>query len=93
MGNILCSNYPLQCGILRSVYGHRFYGRLCALRRPAAIGDGGGSDREPWQISQKVAGAVDLLESLASLPEYYDPDIPPIDKVKKLDQISPYFGI
>ena len=44
------------------------------------------------QISQKVAGAVDLLESLASLPEYYDPDIPPIDKVKKLDQISPYFG-
>lgn len=44
------------------------------------------------QISQRVTGAVNLLESLASLPEYYDPGIPPIDKVKKLDQISPYFG-
>ncbi len=44
------------------------------------------------QISQRVTGAVDLLESLASLPEYYDPELPPIDKVKKLDQLSPYFG-
>ena len=26
------------------------------------------------------------------MPEFYDPDIPPIDKVKKLDQMSPYFG-
>ncbi len=44
------------------------------------------------QISQRVTGAVNLLEALASLPEYYDPGIPPIDKVKKLDRISPYFG-
>ncbi len=44
------------------------------------------------QISQRVTGAVNLLESLASLPEYYDPTIPPIDKVKKLDRISPHFG-
>ncbi len=44
------------------------------------------------QLSQRVAGAIDLLESLASLPEFYDPDLPPIDKVKKLDQLSPYFG-
>lgn len=44
------------------------------------------------QISQRVEGAIALLESLASLPEFYDPKIPPIDKVKKLDQMSPYFG-
>ena len=44
------------------------------------------------QISQRIDGAVDLLESLASLPEFYDPDISPIDKVKKLDQMNPYFG-
>jgi len=44
------------------------------------------------QISQRVTGAINLLESLASLPEYYDPEIPPIDKVKKLDRLSPYFG-
>lgn len=44
------------------------------------------------QISQRVTGAINLLESLASLPEFYDADIPPIEKVKKLDQMSPYFG-
>lgn len=44
------------------------------------------------QISQRVAGAVNLLEALASLPEYYDPGVPPIEKVKKLDQLNPYFG-
>lgn len=44
------------------------------------------------QISQRVDGAVKLLESLASLPEFYDPEVPPIDKVKKLDQMNPYFG-
>ena len=44
------------------------------------------------QISQRIEGAVNLLESLAGLPEFYDPDIPPIDKVKKLDQMSPFFG-
>ena len=44
------------------------------------------------QISQRVTGAINLLESLASLPDYYDPEIPPIDKVKRLDRLSPYFG-
>lgn len=44
------------------------------------------------QVSQRVEGTITLLESLASLPEYYDPEIPPIEKVKKLDQMSPYFG-
>ena len=44
------------------------------------------------QISQRISESVNLLESLAALPEFYDPDIPPIDKVKKLDQMSPYFG-
>ncbi len=44
------------------------------------------------QISQRVDGAVRLLQSLASLPEFHDPLVPPIDKVKKLDQMCPYFG-
>lgn len=44
------------------------------------------------QVSQRVDGAINLLESMASLPEFYDPGLPPIDKVKKLDQMSPYFG-
>lgn len=44
------------------------------------------------RVSQRVNGAINLLESLASLPEFYDPELPPIDKVKKLDQMSPYFG-
>ena len=44
------------------------------------------------QVSQRVEGAVDLLEALSVLPEYYDPSIPPIDKVKKLNQMSPYLG-
>ena len=43
-------------------------------------------------ISQRVNGSIELLESMADLPEFYDPDIPPIEKVKKLDQMSPHFG-
>lgn len=44
------------------------------------------------QISQRVTGAIDLLEALASFPDFYDPEVPPIVKVKRLDQMSPYFG-
>ncbi len=44
------------------------------------------------QVSQRINGSVNLLESLASLPEFYEPGVPPIDKVKKLDQMSPHFG-
>lgn len=44
------------------------------------------------QLSQRVSESVNLLESLASLPEFYDPEVPAIDKVKKLDRMSPYFG-
>ncbi len=44
------------------------------------------------QISQRIEESVTLLESLAGLPEFYDPEIPPIEKVKKLDQMSPHFG-
>lgn len=44
------------------------------------------------QISQRIDESITLLESLASLPEFYDPNIPPIEKVKKLDQMAPYFG-
>lgn len=44
------------------------------------------------QISQRVNEAVTLLESLAGLPEFYDPEVDAIEKVKKLDQMSPHFG-
>ncbi|MBC5580216.1 diguanylate cyclase [Anaerofilum sp. BX8] len=44
------------------------------------------------QVSQRVTEAINLLESLAGLPEFYDPEVPPLEKVKKLDQISPGFG-
>ena len=44
------------------------------------------------QISQRVTEAINLLESLASLPEFYDPELPEIDKVKKLNQLNPYYG-
>ena len=44
------------------------------------------------QTSQRINETISLLESLASLPEFYDSDIQPLEKVKKLDQMSPYFG-
>ena len=44
------------------------------------------------QTSQRIDESITLLESLASLPEFYDPSVPPVEKVKKLDQMSPYFG-
>lgn len=44
------------------------------------------------QVSQRVNGTIQLLESLADLPEFYDPKIPAIQKVRKLDEMSPHFG-
>ena len=44
------------------------------------------------QISQRIDESITLLESLACLPEFYSPEIPPIEKVRKLDQMSPFFG-
>lgn len=44
------------------------------------------------QVSQRVNEAITLLESLADLPEFYDPAVKPIDKVKKLDKMAPSFG-
>ena len=44
------------------------------------------------QITQRINGTITFLESLADLPEFYDPEVPPIDKVKKLDQMSPHLG-
>lgn len=44
------------------------------------------------RVSQRIGGALDLLKSLAGLPEFYDPEIPSIEKVRKLDQMCPYFG-
>ncbi|MCI7300697.1 MAG: sensor domain-containing diguanylate cyclase [Clostridiales Family XIII bacterium] len=44
------------------------------------------------QVSLRVNEAITLLEALADLPEFYDPSIAPIDKVKKLDKMAPTFG-
>lgn len=44
------------------------------------------------RMAQRVEQSISLLESLAGLEEFYDPSVPPIEKVKKLDQMSPYFG-
>lgn len=44
------------------------------------------------QVSQRVNGTIELLESLASLPEFYDPAEDPIEKVKKLNEMSPHLG-
>lgn len=49
-------------------------------------------DSSRTQVSQRIEGTINLLESIASLPEFYDPKVPEIDKVRKLDQMSPYFG-
>ena len=32
------------------------------------------------RVSQRIGGALDLLKSLAGLPEFYDPEIPSIEK-------------
>lgn len=44
------------------------------------------------QISQRIDESITLLEALADLPEFYDPEILPIEKVKKLDRMAPHFG-
>ncbi len=44
------------------------------------------------QITQRINESITLLNSLAALPEYYDPAIDPIVKVKKLDKMAPEFG-
>lgn len=43
------------------------------------------------QISQKIEESLKLLESLASLPEFYDPDVPWETKTEKLDEINKSF--
>ena len=44
------------------------------------------------QITQRVNSTITLLEALAGLPEFYDPAVPPIEKVKKLDEMAPHLG-
>lgn len=44
------------------------------------------------QISQRVDESLKLLKSLASLPEFYDPQIPWEEKVEKIDKINEQFG-
>lgn len=44
------------------------------------------------QISQRIEESITLLESLAELPEFYDPEIDPVKKVRKLDKIAPNYG-
>lgn len=44
------------------------------------------------QISNRVTDSLNLLESLAVQPEYYDPSIEPLKKVAKLDRITEKYG-
>ena len=46
------------------------------------------------QVTQRVEGTVSLLESLASLPEFYDPGLPPVSythlrKLVKNSELQP----
>jgi len=44
------------------------------------------------QVSNRVNETLKLLESLAVQPEYYDPSVPPLEKVAKLDRITAGYG-
>ena len=44
------------------------------------------------QMAQRVEESISLLEALAGLEEFYDPSVPSINKVKKLDHMSPELG-
>lgn len=44
------------------------------------------------QVSEKVGESLKLLESLASLALFYEPDIPWEEKVAKLDKINEYYN-
>ena len=38
------------------------------------------------QVSNRVEESLKLLESMAIQPEFYDPSVPPLEKVAKLDR-------
>ena len=44
------------------------------------------------QISQRIDESLKLLNSLAALPEFYDPSVKWEEKVEKLDSINTQFG-
>lgn len=44
------------------------------------------------QVEYRIEQSIALLDSLAILPDYYDPNIAPIEKVRKLDVIGPKLG-
>lgn len=44
------------------------------------------------QVTNRVNESLKLLESLAVQPEYYDPSLPPLKKVEKLDRITEKYG-
>lgn len=44
------------------------------------------------QVSNRVEESLKLLESLAVQPDYYDPSVPPLEKVAKLDRITEKYG-
>lgn len=44
------------------------------------------------QVSQRIEESLTLLRSLASLPEYYNPELDPVEKARKLDRLAPHFG-
>ena len=44
------------------------------------------------QVSNRVEESLKLLESMAIQPEFYDPSVPPLEKVAKLDRITETYG-
>ena len=44
------------------------------------------------QVANKLNESLTLLESLAVQPEFYDPDVPPLEKVEKLDRFAEKYG-
>lgn len=59
-----------------------------SMKRDAASALSGSQAR----ISRRIEETINLLESMASLPEYYDGNLSGIIKAKKLDGLVPYFG-
>lgn len=44
------------------------------------------------QISARINETIKLLEALAAQPDFYDPNVPPVEKVKKLNSMSEHMN-
>ena len=44
------------------------------------------------QVKNRIDESLKLLESMAVQPEFFDPSIPPLEKVEKLDRMTGKYG-